>query len=1110
MLINTLFLSKSVSDSDLRNKSAGSEKLFGFLFSEIINVNDETQKISLVPELVGGNLIDYKSVFINYNFDSNVVLSNQQTKETKDPIISLSELFFNTGNSDSKRLNEAEKIIYSPQQFVSSLSQLVNLLINNENNAANVELKLFSNNFILSQTVVQSQLPNIEKFLLETIEHESNFSLTLSAFDKQILFEVSSQVVPSVITEDRRQYLEGNLDISEYKKIIEDVIAFKSSEKSEVKSSSPLINEIKYSNHQPNNSILDNNNSDNVKNQNLNVLPINNTKDIVSEKPTTVVTDLLNSKPTTEDNSELISKALTANSTEREQNQIKVTTRDDNSIDALKKDNLVNIPNDKLNKSEKVIMKSDDVQENHLTKSETPNIKITESSLSGKENNINKIDNPQIKIIIKDELQTSHSVITQKNLNELNKISEIIQNSNEGKQIEIIAKINSSQTENSKNIIDNNFNNLRNHLAAERQLQNLFRTIVTNNLPSNTENSSIQSNPVEQVASNNIVEGDKNLSNQDITKNNSLTQNINKNDVNPTEIKHNTETDSLFKKEVTETIKPTNINFKNSELPKNNDSEQVLDEASNETILEPKIKKHHENDYNTKEASLHSVKGDSSKNYDSVKRDVKPLIDNQANTDLTKTNNAENKTLNSTIESKLNSEIKDYNLKDLNTSRLTDNSKNLLNENEVSPKIALEEKVTLINNKELLNQKTPLNKHFDNDLIIENKDLKNLKGNNTINNTSTSETQHDPQKENQIEIKSYQNTKAETSKNSDTQSSAIKNSLEVNVKSSEIKIDNKNISKTTSEADSVKENMNTTFGSNSKNQKEILTDSSNPIRVVSERPAKNVVGLNLESAINEKQVRPETAKVNSDYQKEVKIETNKEGFTNQQTLKNEVKSELNNHKDESSRNSSLENKPSPTTENTEHIPDTNIENESINDFRNHLQGIDKKTFQVSSKFNSDTITPNNRTDFSKFIESKSLENFIRAFNNNNLNYRAELNTTVQNNNSVELRLYPEELGRVKISIETLENIVSARIEVQSEQVKNIILSNLPRLRDSLNQEGLNVQNLDVYLGSEEQRNNHNGNQKNKNNSTKMSFDNEEQVEEIKIKNLGYNTIEYLA
>jgi len=65
--------------------------------------------------------------------------------------------------------------------------------------------------------------------------------------------------------------------------------------------------------------------------------------------------------------------------------------------------------------------------------------------------------------------------------------------------------------------------------------------------------------------------------------------------------------------------------------------------------------------------------------------------------------------------------------------------------------------------------------------------------------------------------------------------------------------------------------------------------------------------------------------------------------------------------------------------------------------------------------------------------------------------------------SVRLKLSPPELGSVRMEISVSKGVMRARVEAETPEAKNLLLENLPALRDRLAQQNINIQKFDVNL-----------------------------------------------
>lgn len=78
--------------------------------------------------------------------------------------------------------------------------------------------------------------------------------------------------------------------------------------------------------------------------------------------------------------------------------------------------------------------------------------------------------------------------------------------------------------------------------------------------------------------------------------------------------------------------------------------------------------------------------------------------------------------------------------------------------------------------------------------------------------------------------------------------------------------------------------------------------------------------------------------------------------------------------------------------------------------------------------------------------------------------------TGENKQEVEVNLKPESLGRLSLKIVHERGEVLAKITAESEQVKEILESNMQLLKDALEKSGLSVQSLSVSVGNGQDKN----------------------------------------
>lgn len=116
----------------------------------------------------------------------------------------------------------------------------------------------------------------------------------------------------------------------------------------------------------------------------------------------------------------------------------------------------------------------------------------------------------------------------------------------------------------------------------------------------------------------------------------------------------------------------------------------------------------------------------------------------------------------------------------------------------------------------------------------------------------------------------------------------------------------------------------------------------------------------------------------------------------------------------------------------------------------------------------------------------------------------------QEKGSLSFDIRPEQLGKMKITLDTTENVIKARIEVESEQAKQLIERNIDKLHQDLSENGLKLNSLNISLGNSKQHKTEQEEMKNKQFDSQDFEQAEESEEKEQKKTLGYNTYEYIA
>ena len=217
-------------------------------------------------------------------------------------------------------------------------------------------------------------------------------------------------------------------------------------------------------------------------------------------------------------------------------------------------------------------------------------------------------------------------------------------------------------------------------------------------------------------------------------------------------------------------------------------------------------------------------------------------------------------------------------------------------------------------------------------------------------------------------------------------------------------------------------------------------------------------------------------------------------------------------KDMAESNSETEKKAASETEKSSLKQDSNLNqkdsNSSSNQNNSEKRGNDNKQFSVQNVMDKDKMMvskddtikePNRQADVSKTIKTYEIIKEIKSF------------IEQGNKSSLTLRIVPENLGSVKISLDMVKNVMQARIDVDSENVKQFVQTNLDSLKQSLNQNGVNIGMLQVNVSSSDQKQPRFVSpfkKKLDNSGKEISF--EEADPALSKKILGYNSYDYLA
>jgi flagellar hook-length control protein FliK len=80
-------------------------------------------------------------------------------------------------------------------------------------------------------------------------------------------------------------------------------------------------------------------------------------------------------------------------------------------------------------------------------------------------------------------------------------------------------------------------------------------------------------------------------------------------------------------------------------------------------------------------------------------------------------------------------------------------------------------------------------------------------------------------------------------------------------------------------------------------------------------------------------------------------------------------------------------------------------------------------------------------------------------------------TLGNNEGEMKLRLSPPELGAVKLEVSYREGVLHARLETESTSTRNVIMENLPQLKERLAEQNVRIETFDVNVRDQNSGNN---------------------------------------
>jgi hypothetical protein len=145
-----------------------------------------------------------------------------------------------------------------------------------------------------------------------------------------------------------------------------------------------------------------------------------------------------------------------------------------------------------------------------------------------------------------------------------------------------------------------------------------------------------------------------------------------------------------------------------------------------------------------------------------------------------------------------------------------------------------------------------------------------------------------------------------------------------------------------------------------------------------------------------------------------------------------------------------------------------------------------------------------------FTDLKTVNETVKTINVSDI--IPEFSKVIQQNEkqSLTFQLTPDNLGKVKLVVDLVQNQINTRIVVENSQIKQFIQSNVDQLKQSLSSSGIDLNSVNISLADHEQKSNKSFSPRKKINGKLESINPTDNQQELAKKTMGYNTYEYLV
>ena len=251
-----------------------------------------------------------------------------------------------------------------------------------------------------------------------------------------------------------------------------------------------------------------------------------------------------------------------------------------------------------------------------------------------------------------------------------------------------------------------------------------------------------------------------------------------------------------------------------------------------------------------------------------------------------------------------------------------------------------------------------------------------------------------------------------------------------------------------------------------------------------------------------------------------KVEKNAVKVENETVVVKEASVKTDNTKTEKPNNLDKENTTEIKSSENEKSSSQNHSKEDLSK-NDQYKSVDNKDVKTELRDKSETRFEkelvNSRDETSRKIDSEFKTEAARNSSNaERLVKTAEIMKEVakhiqsKEKNSLILQIDPENLGKMKIKLEMIENSIRAKIEVESHVVRQHLENNLNDLYSQLSKNGVQLNGVNITLSEPDLKSGKQFSGKKKGSGNNLKDEEIEITEDLKTKSLGYNTYDYVV